>query len=90
MMASQRISQSSENGVMDGHDATYRYHTPGKKRTNRTLGTFFVVLYLRPNKQRTLPFYVVVLTGRPHAFGPKNIYIVPKILMEQPHDCSSY
>ena len=27
------------------------------------------------------------LTG-PHAFGPKNIYFVPKILMKQPHDCS--
>ena len=24
----------------------------------------------------------------PHAFGPKNIYFVPKILMKQPHDCS--
>ena len=28
----------------------------------------------------------VLLTG-PHAFGPKNIYFVPKILMKQPHDC---
>ena len=27
------------------------------------------------------------LTG-PHAFGPKNIYFVPKITMKQPHDCS--
>ena len=27
------------------------------------------------------------LTG-PHAFGPKNIYFVHKILMKQPHDCS--
>ena len=27
------------------------------------------------------------LTG-PHAFEPKNIYFVPKILMKQPHDCS--
>ena len=24
----------------------------------------------------------------PHAFGPKKIYFVPKILMKQPHDCS--
>ena len=30
---------------------------------------------------------VVFLTG-PHAFGPKNIYFAPKILMKQPHDCS--
>ena len=29
------------------------------------------------------------LTGT-HAFGPKTIYFVPKILMKQPHDCSSY
>ena len=29
----------------------------------------------------------VDLTG-PHAFGPKKIYFVPKILMKQPHDCS--
>ena len=27
------------------------------------------------------------LTG-PHAFGPKKIFFVPKILMKQPHDCS--
>ena len=27
------------------------------------------------------------LTG-PHAFGPKKIYFVPKILRKQPHDCS--
>ena len=31
--------------------------------------------------------YKGFLTG-PHAFGPKNIYFVPKILMKQPHDCS--
>ena len=29
----------------------------------------------------------ILLTG-PHAFGPKKIYFVPKILMKQPHDCS--
>ena len=26
----------------------------------------------------------------PHAFGPKKIYFGHKILMKQPHDCSSY
>ena len=34
---------------------------------------------------RVLQQYIY-LTG-PHAFGPKNIYFVPKILMKQPHDC---
>ena len=28
------------------------------------------------------------LTG-PHAFGPKNIYFVPKILMKQPDDVAT-
>ena len=33
------------------------------------------------------PVYDSRLTGA-HAFGPKKIYVVPKILMKQPHDCS--
>ena len=42
----------------------------------------WVLLY-----RTAVPCTFVPLTG-PHAFGPKNIYLVPKILMKQPHDCS--